>query len=130
VRSDELVVAALRAGATGFLGKGPNPNNPCRPCVLLRRRIAAVPGPHQPHRQRRGPTRATRANNELPRHRTDREIEITTLVGQGLSNAEIAGKLFISPATTKTDVNRAMMKTGARDRAQLVIFAYEHHLIS
>ena len=61
---------------------------------------------------------------------TDRELEITTLVGQGLSNLEIAKRLTISPATAKTHVNRAMMKTDSRDRAQLVIFAYENGLLN
>jgi DNA-binding NarL/FixJ family response regulator len=56
---------------------------------------------------------------------TEREREITTLVAAGLSNTEIGERLFISPATAKTHVNRAMMKTGARDRAQLVYLAYE-----
>jgi DNA-binding NarL/FixJ family response regulator len=61
---------------------------------------------------------------------TAREREITTLAGIGLSNEEIADKLFISPATAKTHVNRAMMKVGARDRAQLVVFAYETGLVT
>lgn len=60
---------------------------------------------------------------------TAREREITTMVGAGLSNTEIADRLTISPATAKTHINRAMMKTGARDRAQLVVFAYENGLV-
>jgi len=60
---------------------------------------------------------------------TAREREITTLVATGLSNEEIADRLFISPSTAKTHVNRAMMKVGARDRAQLVVFAYENGLM-
>jgi DNA-binding NarL/FixJ family response regulator len=61
---------------------------------------------------------------------TSREREITTLVGVGLSNEEIAGQLFISPATAKTHVNRPVTKVGARDRAQLVVFAYETGLVA
>jgi DNA-binding CsgD family transcriptional regulator len=61
---------------------------------------------------------------------TDREREVTQLVGGGLSNTEIAQRLYISPSTAKTHVNRAMMKTGARDRAQLVVLAYETGLVS
>ena len=60
---------------------------------------------------------------------TAREREITTLVASGLSNDEIAERLVISPSTAKTHVNRAMMKVGARDRAQLVVFAYESGLM-
>lgn len=56
---------------------------------------------------------------------TPREREVTALVGAGLSNGEIGERLFISSTTAKTHVNRAMMKVGARDRAQLVVFAYE-----
>ena len=55
---------------------------------------------------------------------TDREREMTVLVATGLSNDEIAAKLVLSPATVKTHVNRAMAKVGARDRAQLVVFAH------
>jgi DNA-binding NarL/FixJ family response regulator len=61
---------------------------------------------------------------------TPREQEILTLAASGLSNDEIAGRLVISPATAKTHVNRTMMKLNARDRAQLVIIAYETGLIT
>ena len=60
---------------------------------------------------------------------TDREREIVTLVGTGLSNQEIAERLVVSPLTTKTHVSRAMIKLGARDRAQLVVIAYEAGLV-
>ena len=60
---------------------------------------------------------------------TDREREVMVLVAEGLSNEEIAGRLVISPATAKTHVSRTMVKLGARDRAQLVIYAYEAGLI-
>jgi DNA-binding NarL/FixJ family response regulator len=59
---------------------------------------------------------------------TEREREITALVAEGLSNEEIAARLFLSPATAKTHVNSAMTKLGARDRAQLVVFAYQSGL--
>jgi DNA-binding NarL/FixJ family response regulator len=61
---------------------------------------------------------------------TGREREVLVLVARGLSNAEIATELFISPATAKTHVSRVMMKLGARDRAQLVVTAYETGLVS
>jgi len=60
---------------------------------------------------------------------TEREREIVALVAQGLSNDEIAGRLFLSPLTAKTHVNRAMAKLGARDRAQLVVLAYRAGLV-
>ena len=60
---------------------------------------------------------------------TEREREVAALVGAGLFNDEIAAKLVLSPATAKTHVSRAMVKIGARDRAQLVVFAYEAGLV-
>jgi DNA-binding NarL/FixJ family response regulator len=130
--TDELVLAALRAGATGFLGKGTEPDqllhairtvavgeallSPAATTSLIARIVAQ-------------PAHST-ATGPVPGDLTDRELEITTLVGQGLSNLEIAKRLTISPATAKTHINRAMMKTAARDRAQLVIFAYEHGLLN
>jgi len=131
--TDDLVVAALRAGASGYLGKG------TQPAVLLDaiRTVAAGESLLSPAATTALIARfLTRA--DPPRGRlaadlselTAREREITTLVGVGLSNEEIAGKLFISPATAKTHVNRAMMKVGARDRAQLVVFAYEAGLVA
>ena len=61
---------------------------------------------------------------------TDREREVMALVAEGLSNQEIADRLYMSPATAKTHVSRAMTKLGARDRAQLVVLAYETGLVS
>jgi DNA-binding NarL/FixJ family response regulator len=60
---------------------------------------------------------------------TDREREVMALAAEGLSNDEIAERLFVSPATAKTHVSRAMVKLGARDRAQLVVMAYETGLV-
>src|SRR5690348_15279284 len=119
--TDEMVAAALRAGASGFLGKGTEPEmlleairtvnagesllSPVATTALIQRFLA------QPEPERRDPA------PELV-SLTPREREITTLVGRGLSNDAIAEQLFISTATAKTHLNRAMMKTGARDRAQ------------
>jgi DNA-binding NarL/FixJ family response regulator len=61
---------------------------------------------------------------------TPRELEVLTLVAAGLSNQEIAERLYVTQATAKTHANRAMMKLGARDRAQLVVFAYHSGLVS
>ena len=131
--TDDLVVAAQRAGASGYLGKGTEPGalldairtvaagesllSPAATTALIGRFLARTDPPQ-------GRLAADLA--EL----TAREREITRLVGIGLSNEEIAGQLFISPATAKTHVNRAMMKVGARDRAQLVVFAYETGLVA
>jgi DNA-binding NarL/FixJ family response regulator len=60
---------------------------------------------------------------------TDREVEVVALVAQGLTNDEIAAELYLSPATARTHVSRAMVKLDARDRAQLVVFAYQSGLI-
>jgi DNA-binding NarL/FixJ family response regulator len=124
---DELVVAALRAGAAGFLGKGVEPES----LLAAIRTVAAGDQLLSPNA-----TRAVIARVAAPQPRrtvsssdaellTAREREITALVADGLSNTEIAEHLFISPATAKTHVNRAMAKVGARDRAQLVVFAYD-----
>lgn len=126
--TDELVVAALRAGASGFLGKGVDPAalidavrtvaegeqllSPAATRSLIER-VVQEPEPEPPA--------VVHGMSDL----TEREREITSLVAGGLSNTEIGQHLFISPATVKTHVNRAMMKTGARDRAQLVVFAYD-----
>jgi DNA-binding NarL/FixJ family response regulator len=64
-----------------------------------------------------------------PDQLTDREREVVSLVGAGLSNDEIAARLVVSPATAKTHVSRAMVKLAARDRAQLVVYAYEAGLV-
>ena len=61
---------------------------------------------------------------------TDREVEVLTLVARGLSNTEIGEQLFVTPATVKTHVGRLLMKLGARDRAQLVVMAYESGLVT
>ncbi|BCY08540.1 response regulator transcription factor [Actinoplanes sp. L3-i22] len=136
--TDEFVVSALRAGASGFLGKGVNPEelisavrtvaagdsllSPAATTALIGR-FLAQPAPARPLV---GAPQYARALADL----TTREREITVLAGAGLSNQEIADRLTISTATAKTHINRAMMKTGSRDRAQLVVFAYETGLVA
>jgi DNA-binding NarL/FixJ family response regulator len=127
---DEYVFEALRVGASGFLVKDTEP-------VELLRGVRAVAGGDSLLSP--GVTRrligeyASRARQPPPsRHLhvlTDREREVVTLVAEGISNDEIAERLFVSPATAKTHVNRAMTKLGARDRAQLVVLAYESGLV-
>jgi DNA-binding NarL/FixJ family response regulator len=127
---DEYVVDALRFGAAGFLVKNTDP------AELLRavRVVAAGEGLLSPSVTRRVIEQfVLRATNAAPPRRladlTDREQEVVALVGAGLSNDEIATRLVVSPATAKTHVSRAMTKLAARDRAQLVVFAYEAGLV-
>ncbi|MFF9521745.1 response regulator [Streptomyces achromogenes] len=113
---DEFVVQALRAGASGFLGKG------VEPAQLLDaiRLVAADEALLSP---------GNLAGGERLSTLTPREREVMTLVATGLSNDEIAERLFVTPVTVKTHANRAMAKLGARDRAQLVVIAYETGLV-
>lgn len=122
---DEYVVAAMGAGASGFLDKGVDPD------VLLDaiRVVAAGDALLTPKATRAllaslvdGPSAAP-VDEATLKHVTAREREVVGLVGRGLSNAEIANALFLSPLTAKTHVSRAMTKLHARDRAQLVVIA-------
>jgi DNA-binding NarL/FixJ family response regulator len=128
---DEYVFDALRAGASGFLIKD------TKPAELLRavRLVAAGDALLSPSVTRRvvrefalRPSRTVKPHPQLATL-TDRERETVTLVAEGLTNDEIAGRLTISPATARTHVSRAMIKLGARDRAQLVVFAYQSGLV-
>jgi DNA-binding NarL/FixJ family response regulator len=130
--TDENVFDALEAGAVGFLVK----DTP--PVQLLAAVKAAVDGGAviSPTTTRRLVDHlvAARLRRERPPapalgQLTDREREVLGLVAEGLSNDEIAARLVISPATAKTHVSRTMIKLGARDRAQLVVYAYEAGLI-
>ncbi len=130
--SDDAVLAALRAGASGFLGKGVEPTalldairvvaageallSPSATKSVIARMLASPVGP-------------SAGSGALDRL-TERESEVVGLVAHGLSNDEIATQLFVSPLTAKTHVNRAMTKLGARDRAQLVVMAYQSGLVT
>ena len=134
--ADEYVLDALRAGASGFLGKSVEPDelldairvvargdallSPRATRSLIARFLAEpVAGPS------RGPAGAADALSVL----TDREREMVGFAAHGLSNEEIAGRLFLSPLTVKTHLNRAMAKLSVRDRAQLVVLAYQSGLV-
>jgi DNA-binding NarL/FixJ family response regulator len=127
---DEYVFEAIMSGANGFLVKD------TEPAELLRAVKAVVAGDAllSPGVTRRLIAEfATRARipRDVPKldALTDREREVVSLVAEGLSNDEIAQRLIMSAATAKTHVSRAMIKLGARDRAQLVVFAYESGLV-
>jgi len=127
---DEYVFAALQSGASGFLVKD------TEPAELLHavRVVASGDALLSPGVTRRLIAEyASRARTAPPTTRldvlTEREREVVALVAEGLSNDEIAGRLYLSPATAKTHVSRAMVKLGVRDRAQLVVLAYECGLV-
>ncbi|MBZ3903224.1 response regulator [Streptomyces griseiscabiei] len=135
---DDYVVRSLRAGASGFLGKGAEPDellnairvaaggeallSPTATKGLIARFLA------QPDDSADGEGGAT-ARSERLATLTGREREVLVQVAAGHSNDEIAERLEVSPLTVKTHVNRAMAKLGARDRAQLVVVAYESGLV-
>ncbi|MGY2027697.1 response regulator transcription factor [Nocardia gipuzkoensis] len=125
--TDENVFDALQAGASGFLLKDAGP------AELLHaiRVVAAGDALLAPRVTRRlisqftAQRRAAKSAEDRLAVLTDREREVLALVGQGMSNDEIGAALFLSPATARTHVSRAMVKLGARDRAQLVVIAYQ-----
>ncbi|CAM5745356.1 putative transcriptional regulatory protein YxjL [Streptomyces afghaniensis 772] len=133
---DDYVVQSLRAGASGFLGKGSEPEelltairtaaggqallSPAATTGLIARFLAQ----EDPADDDRDPARGERLDSL-----TGREREVLVQVAGGHSNDEIAERLEVSPLTVKTHVNRAMAKLGARDRAQLVVIAYESGLV-
>ena len=127
---DEYVFEAIRSGASGFLVKDTEPEE----LIQAVRVVAAGDALLSP-----GVTKsllaefATHAKEPPPTggldELTEREREVVALVGEGLSNREIAERLFLSPATAKTHVSRAMGKLRVRDRAQLVVIAYESGLV-
>jgi DNA-binding NarL/FixJ family response regulator len=127
---DEYVFEALRIGASGFLVKDTEPEE----LVRAVRAVAQGDALLSPSVTRRLVSEFASRARDVGQGReldvlTEREREVVALVGGGLSNEEIAGRLFVSPATAKTHVSRAMVKLGARDRAQLVVFAYETGLV-
>ena len=130
--TDAYVFEGLQAGASGFLLKDAGP------AELLHgiRVVAAGDSLLAPRITRRliSQFTAQRAASQVAEERlavlTEREREVLALVGEGMSNDEIGAALFLSPATARTHVSHAMVKLGARDRAQLVVFAYQTGLVS
>jgi DNA-binding NarL/FixJ family response regulator len=129
---DNYVYAALGLGASGFLLKDVTPEYLVAAVRIVRDGDALL----APSITRRLVERfATHQPRESPLHRdiaalTPREREVLTLVAQGLSNVEIAGRLFLSEATVKTHVARILAKLGLRDRVQAVVVAYETRLVT
>ena len=139
---DEYVFGALRAGASGFLLKDVEPQSlidavrvvadgqgllaPAVTRRLIEAFVAASPGDESGDEPTSDP--AAPAPDPLP-ELTPREREVLTLVGRGMTNHEIAEHLVLSPLTAKTHVSRLFTKLGARDRAQLVVVAYEAGLV-
>ena len=129
---DEYVFEAIRAGASGFLVKDTEPTELLRAVravaggdALLSPRVTRRLIGEFASRSRPGAARAAERLAPL----TDREREVVALVGEGLSNDAIADRLVVSPSTAKTHVSRAMVKLHVRDRAQLVVLAYESGLV-
>ncbi len=128
---DDYVYEALRAGASGFLLK----NAPPEELVHAVRVLAAGDALLAPAVTQRVIARFAERSDPPPRvvaaldELTDREREVFTLVARGLSNAEIAGRLFVSHGTVKTHVARILMKLGLRDRVQAVVLAYEAGIV-
>ena len=130
---DEYVARAVRAGASGFLGKDAGADD----LIAAVRTVAAGESLLSPQATRllisrfiATPEPAQNSSNaELLSSLTAREVETVALAAQGLSNTEIAEQLFVSPLTARTHIHRAMAKLGARDRAQLVVIAYQSGLV-
>jgi DNA-binding NarL/FixJ family response regulator len=127
---DDYVFEAVRAGASGFIVKN------TKPVELLQavRAVAAGDALLSPSVTRRLIREFAARSQEAPASPildalTDREREVMALVAMGLTNDEIAERLFVSPLTAKTHVSRTMVKLGARDRIQLVVFAYESGVV-
>ena len=130
----DAIIPALQAGARGYLTKdasaeqieaairavhaGQTHLDPAVQERLVAAVVSRPPAPDAP----------AGAGHKLPDGLTAREAEVLTLLASGLSNAEIAQRLYLSHATVKTHINRIFAKTGARDRAQAVRYAYQHGL--
>jgi DNA-binding NarL/FixJ family response regulator len=121
---DTEMLAALRAGARGYLTKDADADE----VVRALRRVTSGEADLAPQVQRR-PRHEPVPAGPPPAGLTDRELQVLRLIAEGLSNAEIAGRLHVSDATVKTHINHVFAKTGVRDRAQAVAYAYRHRIV-
>jgi DNA-binding NarL/FixJ family response regulator len=120
---DESVLRALRAGAIGYLTK-----NASRDDIRRALEAASVGHAHLDPAAHAAVLERAAAPAEPPDDLTPRELEVLKLIADGLSNKEIAARLYLGEATVKTHVNRIFAKTGSRDRAQAVAYAHRHRL--
>jgi DNA-binding NarL/FixJ family response regulator len=128
---DEYVFEAIRSGASGFLVKDTAPADLIEAIQVVAGGDALLsPGVTRRLIAEFASRAKSPPRTEMLDELTDREREVMALVAEGLSNGEIARRLIVSPATAKTHVSRAMIKLGARDRAQLVVAAYETGLVT
>jgi DNA-binding NarL/FixJ family response regulator len=125
---DASVLGALRAGARGFLTKDAGADEIRAAVEAVARGEAAIDPAVQHHVLAALTGPAPEPEAELPDGLTPREVEVLALIAEGLMNAEIAERLVVSAATVKTHVNHIFAKTGVRDRAQAVVYAYAHGL--
>lgn len=129
---DEYVTGAIRSGASGFLVKDTDPDELVRAVRAVHEGDAMLsPSVTRRLLERLATQRPSARTAPLASvaQLTEREREVVALVGRGLNNAEIGSQLYITPLTAKTHVSRAMVKLGLRDRAQLVVLAYESGLV-
>jgi DNA-binding NarL/FixJ family response regulator len=128
---DEVLFPALRAGARGYLTKNAGAEEIASAIRAVQRGATYLDAEVQARLVAAVVDEGDRPDqaHELPADLTPREAEVLTLIARGLSNAEICAELVVSPATVKTHINRIFMKTGARDRAQAVRYAYTHGLV-
>jgi DNA-binding NarL/FixJ family response regulator len=129
---DRSVIDALRAGARGYLTKDAGAEEIRKALELVGQGQAAIDPSVQHHLLEAIATApedpVAPANPELPDGLTPREAEVLSLIAQGLSNGEIAERLYVSETTVKSHINHLFAKTGVRDRAQAVTYAYRHGL--
>ena len=123
------MLGALRAGARGYLTKDAGAED-IRAAVEAVARGEAALDPSVQHHVVAALARPSSGSPDLPDDLTPREAEVLALIAEGLTNAEIAERLVVSAATIKSHVNRIFFKTGARDRAQAVVYAYGHGIAS